>query len=437
MGRLIEDPGGAQRIIEAGLRTVKKRFSAGLMVEQTLRLYRTLLDADAGASPSDIQPPDGPPRRRLTVLHLNTERGWRGGENQTLQLIHGLRRRGHAAILGCQRGGRLEERAREAGVPCHALRMHGDVDPSAVLQLRRLLRDCAPDVVHYHTSHAVSLGTLAGMCGNSPPAIATKRTSFPLGGNPLSLAKYTWRVARVIAVSQQVRDMLVREGIPPQRVTVVHSGIELERFKNLEPNRGLRTRLGWNDDHFVIGNVAHLARHKGHEVLLDAFARAQRQLPQARLLLVGDGEERPALEAQALALGQTGTIHFAGFQSDVPPWLSVFDLFVLPSLSGEGSPAVVKEAWAAGIPVLSSDVEGIREIIEDERNGRIVPLGDAESMARGIIELALDPGRRASLAERGRSSAERFSMDRMIDDMEQAYRQVVEIDSPDRARSAV
>ena len=425
--RLIDNPEDARRMTAAGLSTVTERFSAALMVKQTLRLYRTVQDPNAGALPSSVEPPERPPPRRLTVLHLNTERTWRGGENQTLHLIQGLRARGHAAILACQKDGRLEERARDASIPCYSLPMHGDLDLNAVRRLRRLLRDCAPDVVHYHTSHAVSLGTLAGLCGNSPPAIATKRLSFPLGGNPLSLAKYTWRVTQVVAVSQQVSDMLVREGIPEERITVVHSGIELDRFRNLKRNGALRAKLGWKEDHFVIGVVAHLARHKGHEVMLKAFARARRDLPQARLLLVGDGEERPALEALAHTLGQNEAIHFAGFQADVPPWLSEFDLFVLPSLSGEGSPAVVKEAMAAGIPVISSDVEGIREIIEDGVDGCIVRLGDAESLARGIIELARDPDRRASLAERGRSSAERFSMDAMVDAMEKTYRQVVEL----------
>jgi glycosyltransferase involved in cell wall biosynthesis len=424
--RLLADPAAARRMAEAGERTARDSFSAERMVEQTLRLYRRLLEPAPQAPPASIAPDAPPPPRRLTVLHLNTERGWRGGENQTLQLARGLRDRGHAAILACQSGGRLEERACAAGVPCRAFPMHGDLDLRAILRLRRLLRECAPDVVHYHTSHAVSLGTLAGLCGGAPPAVLTKRTSFPLGGNPLAITKYTWRVDRVVAVSAQVRDLLVREGIPAERVTVIHSGIELTRFRSLPRNRDLRARLGWDDRHFVIGNVAHFAPHKGHAVLLEAMARLRRSLPAARLLLVGDGEERPELTARARSLGLEPSVRFAGFQADVPPWLAAFDLFVLPSLSGEGSPGAVKEAMAAGVPILCSDVAGIREIVEDRVNGRVTPLGDAEAMARVALELAADPAGRAALAERARRTAERYSMEAMVEAVERVYREVVE-----------
>lgn len=418
---LLADPEGARRRVEAGRRAVAGPFSAARMVEQTLRLYRLLLDPERRASCASIEPPEGPPRPRLTVLHLNTERGWRGGESQTLHLVRGLRERGHAALLVCQRGGRLEERARAEGLPLEALPMRGELDLRAILRLRRILRECAPDVVHYHTSHAVSLGTLAGLLGDAPPAVVTKRTSFPLGGNPLSLAKYRWRVERVVAVSRQVRDLLVREGIPAERVTVVHSGIELERFRDLPRNLDLRARLGWDGGHFVLGNVAHLAPHKGHAALLDAMARIRRRLPQARLLLVGDGEERASLEARCRALGVHDAVHFAGFQADVPAWLSAFDLFVLPSLSGEGSPAAVKEAMAAGVPVVCFDVEGIREIVEDGVSGRVVPLGDAQALAEAAADLAERADLRESLALRARRAAERFSMAAMVEAMEAVY----------------
>jgi glycosyltransferase involved in cell wall biosynthesis len=422
MARLLSDGEAARRMAEAGRAAVRERFSAARMVEETLRLYGRVLSADPASPAGGVVPGPPPPRPRLTVLHVNTERGWRGGENQTLHLMQGLRRRGHAAILAGQPGAPLGERARREGIPCQALRMRGEFDLAAAARLRAVVRACAPDIIHYHTSHAASLGTLAGLLGAAPEAaVLTKRTSFPLGGNPLSVAKYTWRISAVVAVSGQVRDMLVREGIPAGRVRVIHSGIEIERFRDLPRNRELRSRLGWDDSHFVIGNIAHLAAHKGQRLLQEAFARLWRRLPQARLLIVGEGEERAALEARAASLGVREATHFAGFQADVPPWLAVFDLFALSSLSGEGSPAAVKEAMAAGVPVVSSEVGGIREIIADGVNGRVVPQGDAEALAAAALELALDAGRRGDLAARARIDVERFSMEAMVKAVEQLY----------------
>jgi glycosyltransferase involved in cell wall biosynthesis len=422
MARLLTDRDAAGKMAEAGRRAVRERFSAARMVEETLRLYGRVLAADPASPCGGVLPGPPPSRPRLTVLHVNTERGWRGGENQTLHLMRGLRLRGHAALLACQRGSRLEERARTEGIPCEALRMRGDLDLAAAARLRAVLRGCAPDITHYHTSHAASLGTLAGLLGPTPEAaVLTKRTSFPLGGNPLSVAKYTWRVGAVVAVSGQVRDMLVREGVPAARVRVIHSGIEIERFRDLPRNRDLRARLGWDDSHFVLGNVAHLAPHKGQRLLLEAFVRLRRRLPHARLLIVGEGEERAGLEARAASLGAGDAVRFAGFQADVPPWLAAFDLFVLSSLSGEGSPAAVKEAMAAGVPVLCSEVEGIREIVADGANGRIVPLRDAEALAAAALELALDPARRGALAGRARIDVGRFSMEAMVQAVETLY----------------
>jgi glycosyltransferase involved in cell wall biosynthesis len=422
LARLLSDRETARRMAEAGRRAVGERFSAARMVEETLRLYDRVLSADPALPAGALMPGPPPARPRLTVLHVNTERGWRGGENQTLHLMRGLRLRGHATLLACQSGAPLEERARRDGIPCEALRMRGDLDLAAAVRLRAVVRGCAPDIAHYHTSHAASLGALAGLLGAAPEAaVLTKRTSFPLGGNPLSVAKYTWRVGAVVAVSGQVRDMLAREGIPAGRVRVIHSGIEIERFRDLPRNLDLRSRLGWDDSHFVVGNVAHLAAHKGQRLLVEAFARLRRRLPQARLLIVGEGEERPALEARAAALGVREATYFAGFQADVPPWLAAFDLFALSSLSGEGSPAAVKEAMAAGVPVVSVEVGGIREIIEDGANGRLVPLGDAGALAEAALELALDSGRRGALAARARIDVERFSMEAMVQAVEALY----------------
>jgi glycosyltransferase involved in cell wall biosynthesis len=430
MARVLSDPPAAKRMAEAGRRAVADRFSTERMVEETLRLYARVLAADPAAPCGAVLPGPPPARPRLTVLHLNTERGWRGGENQTLHLMRGLRRRGHAAILACQAGSPLEERVRREGIPCEPIRMRGELDLAAAARLRAVVRKRAPEIAHYHTSHAASLGTLAGLLGAAPEAaVLTKRTSFPLGGNPLSVAKCTWRVGAVVAVSGQVRDLLVREGVPEERVRVIPSGIEIERFRDLERNRGLRSRLGWDDSHFVVGNVAHLAAHKGQRLLLEAFARLRRLLPAARLLIVGEGEERPELEARAAALGIGEAVHFAGFQADVPPWLAACDLFALSSLSGEGSPAAVKEAMAAGVPVVASEVAGIREIVADGESGRIVPLGDAEALAAAALELALDPARRRALAARARAEVERFSMEAMVQAVEALYLELLAPDS--------
>jgi glycosyltransferase involved in cell wall biosynthesis len=366
----------------------------------------------------------------LTVLHLNTETGWRGGEAQTLLLARGLRERGHVSIIATPPGSPLGERARAAGLDVRAVRMRGEFDLRAVFALARLMRACRPDVLHYHTSHAITLGALAGLAAGfasrRPPAVLSRRVSFSLRRNPLARLKYRFRIDHIIAVSDGVRWVLIAEGLAPEKITVIHSGIDLSAFA---PSRvageRFRREAGVPEGAPLIGSVGALVPHKGHCHLLEAMVGPAARQPGLRLALVGVGPLLGELRRQSADLGLEGRVVFAGFRADMPAVIPAFDLLVLPSVSGEGSPAVVKEAMACGVPVVATELDGVREIVEDGSEALLVPPGDAARLSEAIERVLSDEPLRRRMIEGARTKVRDYSADRMVERTIEAYERLL------------
>jgi L-malate glycosyltransferase len=369
----------------------------------------------------------------LTILHINTERGFRGGEIQNLYLAAGLVERGHRCILALQEGSPLAARAEERGLTVREHAMRGEFDPLAVSWLAGIIQEERPHLVHCHTSHAVTLSTLARFKRPSPPSVATRRTSFPTRRNPLFRLKFSYRVDHVIAVSGSIRDDLVAAGLPTDRVSVVHSGIDLTRFCSPEGAAEFRGELDVPPDHLLLGCVGALAPQKAHEILLRVTARLMVEFHTLHLALVGEGELHDQLLDESRNLGIGDRVHLAGFRDDIPAATAAFDLAALPSVAGEGSPAVVKEAMACGVPIVATAIGGVQEILEDRVQGRLVPPGDEEALGSALRDLLRDPELRAKLGQAGQRRARMFSMDRMIEQTEAIYTRLCHAEVPGEA----
>ncbi len=357
----------------------------------------------------------------LTVLHVNTEHGLRGGEIQNLHLADGLSRRGHRCILALQEESALGERAEEHGLDVRRRPMQGEFDPMAVAWLSGLIQQERPHVMHYHTSHAVTLGTLARLGRRGPTTVATRRTSFPTRRNPLFRLKFSYRLDHVIAVSGSIKKDMVDAGLAPSRISVVHSGIDLARFRQQPDGAEFRRELGVGPDELLLGCVGALAPQKGHEHLLRAMATLSTSFPQLHLALLGEGDRQEYILDEARNLGIGDRVHLAGFREEIPEANAAFDVAVLPSVAGEGSPAVVKEAMAMGVPVVATRIGGVGEILENNRQGLLVPPDDEAALADALGSLLRDPERRRTLGAAGRSRVEEFSMEQMIRRTEDVY----------------
>lgn len=362
-------------------------------------------------------------RREPRVLHVNTEPTWRGGEQQLLYLLDGLRARGVASTLVAQPGGPMLERAARSGHDVVPMRMRGEVDLLAVARLHHLLRAGRFNLVHAHTSHAHTLIAMAaalfGRGHTRPKVVVARRVDFSifrrsfLGLNHL---KYLHGVDQFVSVSEAIRQVLIADGIPGERVATVHSGIDLARIEQAPERRDeVRRALGARPGDLLLANVAHLADHKGQRYLIEAMPAVLAARPDVTCAIVGKGELEAELKALAARLGVQERVTFPGFRDDVPTILKALDLFVMPSHM-EGLGTSVLDAMAAGAPVVGTRAGGMPEAIDDGVTGIVCPIKDPPALAAAILKLLGDPALRARYAEAGRRRVrERFSTDAMVD----------------------
>ncbi len=359
----------------------------------------------------------------MTVLHLDTGRTWRGGQQQVLYLHRGLLARGVDSVLACTRGGELHRRAAGEGLPVEGLPLRGEWDLASAWAVGRLARRVGARVLHAHSSHAVTLAALArALLTPGAAVVATRRVDFVPGGGPFHRWKYR-RPDRWVAISRAIQDILARFGVPADRLRVVPSGVDPSRAR---PGTGaaFRAELGLAPDAFLVGNVAHLADHKGQRYLVEAVPRVLAGCPRARFVIVGEGELEADLRRRADALGLGDRLVFTGFLDDVPAVLDGLDLFVLSShLEGLGT--IVLDALVAGTPVVATRTGGVPDVIDHGVHGLLVPPRDPGALAGAILEIAVDPGRAAELARAGRERVLReFSVDAMVDGNLRVYREL-------------
>ena len=311
-------------------------------------------------------------------------------------------------------------------------------DPVALAKLTRIARRFRPHIVHTHTAKAGFLGRQAAVLAGAPrPKIVHTFHGHVLEGyfgrakNALyrglerALAK---RTDRLIGVSEATVSDLVRLGVADrERFAVVPLGLDLDRFarsRQAAHREAAREELGVRDDEVLCTFVGRVVPIKRLDLLLEAIAEARNRDQRVRLLIVGDGEQRPALEVLAERLGIGAAVHFAGYRDDLASVWAASDIAVLSS-ANEGTPVSLIEAAAAGVPAVAADVGGVRETLA--RDGSIVvPPADTSALADSIAALASDPDRRARLGERARRHAlAHFDAARLLGDIDGLYRELL------------
>lgn len=369
----------------------------------------------------------------MRVMHINTERGFRGGEQQVLYLVRGLAERGVAQEVVCQRGGALAARLRAAGVEPVELALGGYLDLGSSRRIRRRLRAHPVEVLHLHTAQAHAIGVRAarGLGARRPRTVVSRRVSYSIYRHSflgLNRLKYTRGVDLILCVAEAVRERLLADGLGPERLAVVRSGVDLERLRGADrgaARAAARARLGLAPDATLLGHVGALTPEKGHGVLLEALAPLLTGPAGPHLVLVGEGPRRAAVEAEVRARGLAGRVHLAGFAADTVPWLLAFDLFVFPSLI-EGIGGTLIEALGAALPCVASRTGGLPEVARDEVEALLVPPGDAGALRAAVGRLLGDPALGARLGAAGRRRVEeRFTVARMVEGTLAAYRSLL------------
>jgi glycosyltransferase involved in cell wall biosynthesis len=320
--------------------------------------------------------------------------------------------------------GELRQRARE-GLDLVPLTPRTEMDLGAAWRLSRLIKRLGPDIIHAHDPHGVAMAALALSMSTQlakPPLVASRRVDFHLKNNSMSRWKYR-QVDCFICASEAIRQMLVADGVPAARAVTVHEGIDLERV-DAAPAAKLHEEL-WLPHHApIVGNVAALVPHKGQRHLIEAAALVVRQVPDARFVIAGEGELRPALERQIREHHLEKHVLLAGFRPDVLSLHKAFDIFVMSSVT-EGLGTSLLDAMACAKPVVATAAGGIPEVVAEGETGFIVPPRDHQAMADAIVQLLKEPALQERLGTAGRARVrDRFSADRMLRDTLRVYQRV-------------
>lgn len=351
----------------------------------------------------------------MHLIHVASGREWRGGQRQTWLLARELAGTldGDQVVI-TRRGSELARRIAANQIPLAAVPWRLGIDPRPLPTILTHARQPAA-ILHAHDPHSLALADWVSR-RTGAIVIATRRATFPIRRPGI------WqRARRIIALSQAIAQRLVADGIAPQRITVIPSGVDLAAARATTPI-DVRQQFGIQHSAPIIATVAALTPEKGHRTLLAAAALLAGRLGESapHWLLLGDGPLRSALAGEARRLGLAGTVHLAGHVPDPLGYLAAADIALLPSES-EGLGSTLLDAMALGRPIVASAVGGIPEVLADGA-GSLVPPGNADALARAVQDILTQPALAAAFGARAARQVERFGLDRMAAATRSVYR---------------
>jgi glycosyltransferase involved in cell wall biosynthesis len=369
----------------------------------------------------------------VPVLHVCDKFGVRGSS------IHGVSRlfswwfprydrsRFDVSLCGLKHPEPATEWLGEQGIPVHHLR-RGRFDPRILSDLVSLARERGARILHVHGYAAADFGRLAAR------AVGAKLVLHEHFADPrmplyqaLADRLLRGRTDGAIAVSRSTREFLVKQrSVPEDRVRLIWNGAPLDEFAPVPRERALAVRreLGLPDDALVAGTIGRLNAQKGHRFLLEAASILLPRQPRARLLVAGDGDLMGELRSQAAALGIADRVVFAGHRTDVPDLLGALDVFCISSLY-EGTPLALFEAMAAGKAIVSTSVDGCREVLEDGVTGVLVAPADAAALADGLDRVLGDASLRATLGRQALAASLRYDVRTCVEEMQAFYEELL------------
>lgn len=353
----------------------------------------------------------------MNILHLDEQRGWRGGEQQASYLIRGQAARGHHVVIAGRAGTPFLTRDHGAHLERIELPFLNELDVWTAARLAWEIRRREIDIIHAHTSHTHTSALVARGMARRGKVVVSRRVDFAPGKTLMNQWKYANPDA-VVAISHAIAKILRTTFPNMSNVRVVHSAIDPKRFY-LRPLS--RESLGVPEDAPLIGNVAALVGHKDHATLIDAMAHVVETLPKANLVIAGEGEMRPQIEARIHKRGLDESVRLLGYRDDVPALMRALDVFALSSKE-EGLGTSVLDAMVCKVPVAATVAGGIPEMVRNEETGLCVAIGDAHALGAAIVRLIKDKNLADALTAKAEQMVlSEFSVDTMVDENLRVY----------------
>jgi L-malate glycosyltransferase len=365
--------------------------------------------------------------QQLKILQVSSASSFGGGERYVADLTNSLTARGHNLYVAVRPRSPLIRHLRLPPERIFVLPLRNALDVQSAHELDRFVRRQRIEVIHAHLARDYSLASYASRRNRQTKFIATRHVLFQLN----RFHRHTLaRATRVIAVSRAVANELRSQGIVSERqIALIPNGIDVERFSRARAGfdraQFLRS-MGLPADCLLVGSIGELRPLKRHDDFIRAAAMIVKRFPEAQFVLAGldtsaSGEVRRELEKLVAELGLNDCFYFLGWLDEAERLLCALDVFVSASET-ESFGLVMAEAMAAGTAVVATETEGAKEVIEDQRTGLLVPIGDVGRIAEAVTTLLADPGKRRDLGTHAKEVATtKFSLKRMVDEIERIY----------------
>lgn len=360
----------------------------------------------------------------MKILHTEASPGWGGQEIRVLDESQGFIGRGHRVWLAARGDAQIVPAAKKRGIEVFELPFHR-VSYKSVRGMIELLRKLEPDIVVTHSRNDTWIATLGILLGRAKAKLIRMRhVSIPVKPGFRNRWLYGRRAARVVTTGEAIRKHLIETlKLDPSHVISIPTGTDLSRYSSGD-KAAARAKLGLPMDKTLIGMVATLRSWKGHRFLIDALRDPR--LDGALAVLVGDGPQDENLLQQVAERGLKERVIFAGRREDVQDWLRAFDVFALPSTGNEGIPQALMQAMAAAVPVVTTPVGAIPELVTDRESGLLVQPENPEALAAGIAALLNDKELAKKLGAAGRMVVERkHTKEAMLDAMEDVFKKAI------------
>jgi len=363
--------------------------------------------------------------KEIRVLHIDTELTWRGGQQQVFYLHKGLVETKIFSLLICNPNSEIQKRSQEIKLPVNLVRMFGEIDILAAFKISRICKKEKINIIQAHSAHALSIGLIAKYFYRKVKLVGVRRVDFHIKKNPLSGFKYKSNlVDKIVCVSDAVGNILKLDGLKEQKLCTIHDGIDVNKFKNIQPSLKLKESLKISPNNIVIGTIAAFVGHKDYPNLISAAKIVIGKFKDVTFIALGDGQLKQEMELLVDKLKIKKEFIFAGFQKDIGEYLKIFDIFVLSSKL-EGLGTSILDAQSVGLPVIATRTGGIPEVLNDHVDGILVEKGNSEKLSAAIVSLIQDQEKRKNLGYEAMRSVKKFSIENNVDKNIDLYKELL------------
>ncbi len=364
-------------------------------------------------------------KESISVLHIDTERTWRGGQQQVGYLVKAMKKQDYQTAIICQPQSPLEKFCCDKSIPCIPVSMIGEMDFFAGFRISLICKQQNFNILHLHSGHALAIGIWAKLFNSKFKLVASRRVDYHIKKNWFSQFKYKSRfIDKIVCISYAIENVLIQDDVPQNKLVTIHSGIDINKFSNMPTPENFKRDLGIAENKILIGTIAAMSGQKDYPNLLKAAKIVVEQNDDVIFCAVGDGPHRQKIIKMADEFGLMNRFIFAGFREDIGNFLKAFDIFVLASKK-EGLGTSILDAQSVGLPVIACEVGGIPEIISDGKNGLLVPPKNEQKLAEAILKLVKNTQFRKKLGENARESVKQFDIHRTIEKNIKLYEQIL------------